>query len=128
MKSSCCFSVKYIALVNTFSLNMRIFLIFSLNLFDNQFFFFLFKQIRLFYFSFSLLSKLFSTCFAHKFFLQPMYTVFSCVLIPFQQILQSSKLQTFFLCLFSFHYINGSAITRLFLSFLCLYLIILLIV
>lgn len=127
MKSSCCFSVKYIALVNTFSLNMRIFLIFSLNLFDNQFFFFLFKQIRLFYFSFSLLSKLFSTCFAHNIFLQPMYTVFSCVLIPFQQI---AKLKTpnIFLCLFSFHYINGSAITRLFLSFLCLYLIILLIV
>lgn len=116
MKSSCCFSVKYIALVNTFSLYMRIFLIFSLNLFDNQFYFFLFKWIRLFYFSFSLLSKLFSTFLLTKFFYNQCIQSF-LVFWYHSNKLQSSKLQTFFLCLFSFHYINGSAITRHFFHF-----------
>lgn len=80
----------------------------------------------MFYFFFSLWSKLFSTCFAHKSFYNQCIQSF-LVFWYHSNELKGSKLQTFFVYFHSITF-NGSVITRQFLSFLCLYLIILLIV
>lgn len=108
MKSNCCFRVKYtcIALVNIFLILFKVFL----SQFIRQpIFFFLFKQIRLFYFFFSLWSKLFSTCFAHKSFYNQCIQSF-LVFWYHSNELKGSKLQTFFVYFHSITF-NGSVIT-----------------